>query len=244
MKSSSDHGPEAAPAASPVAAKPPQKLLERLRDHLRTRHYSIRTEATCVDWARRFILFHGKRHPQEMGGADVEAFLTHLAVDRQVSASTQNQAKAAILYLYKQVLQIELPWLDEVVQAKTPKRLPVVLTTREVRDLLLHMHGTTGLIAQLLYGTGMRLLEALRLRVKDVEFARREIVIREGKGNKDRVTVLPENLILQLQLQLQLQKARVLHDKDIEAGFGRVHLPHALAVKYPYGTPCITPRGV
>ena len=202
-----------------------------MRDHLRTRHYSIRTETAYVDWARRFVLFHGKRHPQEMGSAEVEAFLTHLAVNRQVSASTQNQAKAAILYLYKQVLGVDLPWLDGVVQAKTPKRLPVVLTATEVRALLLHMQGgTTGLIAQLLYGTGMRLLEALRLRVKDVEFARREIVIREGKGNKDRITVLPENLLLAL--QAQLQKARALHDKDVDAGFGRVYLPHALAVKY------------
>ena len=215
---------------APAANQPP-KLLNRLRDHLRTRHYSIRTETTYVDWARRFILFHDKRHPQEMGSAEVEAFLTHLAVDRQVSASTQNQAKAAILYLYKQVLGVDLPWLGDVVQAKTPKRLPVVLTASEVRTLLLHMQGTTGLIAQLLYGTGMRLLEALRLRVKDVEFARREIVIREGKGNKDRITVLPENLLLPL--QAQLQKARALHDKDVDAGFGRVHLPHALAVKYP-----------
>ena len=215
-----------------LAVHTPPKLLSRLRDHLRTRHYSIRTETAYVDWARRFILFHGKRHPQEMGAAEVEAFLTHLAVDRHVSASTQNQAKAAILYLYKQVLGVELAWLDDVVQAKTPRRLPVVLTAAEVRALLLHMQGTTGLIAQLLYGTGMRLLEALRLRVKDVEFARREIVIREGKGNKDRVTVLPENLIGAL--QLQLQKAKALHDKDVEAGFGRVHLPHALAVKYPH----------
>ena len=221
----------AAPITSAVPeAAPAPKLLDRMRNHLRTRHYSIRTETAYVDWARRFILFHGKRHPQEMGGAEVEAFLTHLAVNRHVSASTQNQAKAAILYLYKQVLQIELAWLDEVVQAKTPKRLPVVLTASEVRSLLLHMQGTTGLVAQLLYGTGMRLLEALRLRVKDVEFSRREVVIREGKGNKDRVTVLPENLILPL--QAQLQKARVLHEKDLEAGFGRVHLPHALAVKY------------
>ena len=201
----------AAPITSAVPeAAPAPKLLDRMRNHLRTRHYSIRTETAYVDWARRFILFHGKRHPQEMGGAEVEAFLTHLAVNRHVSASTQNQAKAAILYLYKQVLQIELAWLDEVVQAKTPKRLPVLLTASEVRSLLLHMQGTTGLVAQLLYGTGMRLLEALRLRVKDVEFARREVVIREGKGNKDRVTVLPENLILPL--QAQLQKARVLLD--------------------------------
>ena len=218
------------PTSDPVVPRPP-KLLERMRIHLRTRHYSIRTEEAYIDWARRFIVFHGKRHPQEMGAAEVEAFLSHLAVDRQVSASTQNQAKAALLYLYKQVLETDLPWLNEVVQAKTPKRLPVVLTSTEVRELLLHMDGTTGLIAQLLYGTGMRLLEALRLRVKDVEFARREIVVREGKGNKDRVTVLPENLIAPL--QAQLQKARVLHEKDLAAGFGRVYLPHALAVKYP-----------
>ena len=232
MTSSGDHFLRTESRTPSLAEAPPPKLLSRLRDHLRTRHYSIRTETAYVDWARRFILFHDKRHPQEMGAAEVEAFLTHLAVDRHVSASTQNQAKAALLYLYKQVLGLDLPWLDDVVQAKTPRRLPVVLTAGEVRALLLHMHGTTGLIAQLLYGTGMRLLEALRLRVKDVEFARREIVIREGKGNKDRVTVLPENLIGPL--QLQLQKAKALHDKDLEAGFGRVHLPHALAVKYPH----------
>ncbi|MFD1710637.1 integron integrase [Ottowia flava] len=213
-----------------LAPRPP-KLLERLRVHLRTRHYSLRTEVAYVDWVRRFILFHDKRHPQDMGPSEVEAFLSHLAVDRQVAASTQNQAKSALLYLYKQVLGVELPWLDEVVQAKRPQRLPVVLTPSEVRDVLLHMNGTPALVAQLLYGTGMRLLEALRLRVKDVEFARREIVVREGKGNKDRVTVLPENLIAPL--QAQLHKARALHDKDLDAGLGRVYLPHALAVKYP-----------
>jgi integron integrase len=202
-----------------------------MRIHLRTRHYSIRTEQAYLDWARRFILFHDKRHPQEMGVVEVEAFLSHLAVDRQVSASTQSQAKSAILYLYRQVLEVELPWLDEVVQAKRTQRLPVVLTPTEVRDLLMHMEGTTGLIAQVLYGTGMRLMEALRLRVKDVEFSRREIIVREGKGNKDRVTVLPENLIAPL--KAQLVKARALHVKDVEAGLGSVYLPHALAVKYP-----------
>ena len=221
-----------ASAYTPNADVPRQpKLLDRMRIHLRTRHYSIRTEQACVDWARRFILFHGKRHPQEMGAAEVGAFLSHLAVERQVSASTQNQAKAALLYLYKQVLEIDLPWLEEVVQAKRPQRLPVVLTPSEVRELLLHMEGTTGLIAQLLYGTGMRLMEALRLRVKDVEFSRREIIVREGKGNKDRVTVLPENLLIPL--RAQLEKARALHEKDLAAGLGRVYLPHALAVKYP-----------
>ncbi|MHA7599734.1 integron integrase [Alicycliphilus sp. T452] len=217
--------------SAPADTQHQPKLLERLRIHLRTRHYSIRTEQAYVDWARRFILFHGKRHPQDMGAAEVEAFLSHLAVDRQVSASTQNQAKAAILYLYKQVLGMELPWLDEVVQARRPRRLPVVLTPTEVRDVLMHTNGVAGLIAQLLYGTGMRLMEALRLRVKDVEFARREIVVREGKGNKDRVTVLPENLTAPL--RAQLERARVLHERDLAAGLGRVYLPHALAVKYP-----------
>ena len=148
------------------------------RQRIRVLHYSIRTEQAYVDWARRFILFHGKRHPRDMGAADVTAFLTHLAVERNVSASTQNQAKAALLYLYKQVLGADLPWLDEVVQAKRPRRLPVVLTPAEVRALLQHMDGAAGLVAELLYGTGMRLLEGLRLRVKDVEFARREIVVR------------------------------------------------------------------
>lgn len=198
-----------------------------MRTHLRTRHYSIRTEQAYLDWARRFILYHNKRHPQEMGASEVEAFLSHLAVDRQVSASTQNQAKAAILYLYKQVLAMNLPWLDEVVQAKRPQRLPVVLAPSEVRALLMHIdNGTMGLIVRLLYGTGMRLLEALRLRVKDVEFTRREIIIGEGKGGKDRVTVLPESLIEPM--QAQLRKAQPLHQKDLAAGLGRVHLPHAL----------------
>ncbi|MFT7724518.1 MAG: integron integrase [Roseateles sp.] len=216
----------------PSVSPPPRpKLLDQMRSHLRTRHYSFRTEEAYVDWARRFILFHGKRHPQEMGAAEVEAFLSHLAVERQVAAATQNQAKAALLYLYKQVLEIDLPWLDEVVQARRPRRLPVVLTPTEVRELLLHVDGTAGLVAQLLYGTGMRLMEALRLRVKDVEFARREILVREGKGNKDRVTVLPENLMAPL--RAQLDKARALHEKDLAAGLGRVYLPQALAVKYP-----------
>jgi len=208
------------------------KLLDRLRTHLRTRHYSIRTEQAYVDWVRRFILHHDKRHPQEMGAAEVEAFLSYLAVERQVSASTQNQAKAALLYLYREVLEVDLPWLDEVVQAKRPRRLPVVQTQVEVRALLQQLDGTMRLMTELLYGTGMRLLEGLRLRVKDVKFVRREIVVREGKGGKDRVTVLPENLMAPL--QTQLRKARALHPTDLAAGFGRVYLPHALAVKYPH----------
>ncbi len=209
----------------------PVKLLDRLRAEVRVRHYSIRTEAAYVDWARRFILFHGKRHPREMGAGEVTAFLTHLATERNVSASTQNQAKSALLFLYRAVLGIELPWLDEVISAKAPRRLPVVLTQAEARRLVEATSGTMGLVVRLLYGTGMRLLEGLRLRVKDVEFARREIIVREGKGNKDWVTVLPENLILPL--KAHLDKVQALHERDLESGFGEVYLPDALAVKYP-----------
>jgi site-specific recombinase XerD len=159
----------------------PPKLLDQLREAIRVRHYSIRTENAYCDWARRFILFHRKRHPRDMAADEITAFLTHLANERNVSASTQNQAKSALLFLYKQVLSIELPWLNEIVHAKRGTRLPVVLTPREVRDLLGAMQGTMGLIVGLLYGTGMRLLECLRLRVKDVELTRREILIRKGK---------------------------------------------------------------
>jgi integron integrase len=207
------------------------KLLDRMRAEIRVRHYSIRTEESYVDWARRFILYHDKRHPQEMGAEEVRDFLSHLATERNVSASTQNQAKSALLFLYREVLHIELPWLDEVIVAKASRRLPVVLTPTEMRRLLNAMSGTMGLVASLLYGTGMRLLEGLRLRVKDIEFERREIIVREGKGNKDRVTVLPENLILPL--QAHLKKVKALHERDLEAGYGEVYLPDALARKYP-----------
>lgn len=214
-----------------VVSQDSPKLLDRVRAEIRLRHYSLRTEQSYVDWARRFILFHHKRHPVEMGATEIRDFLSHLAVDRQVSASTQNQAKSALLFLYREVLKVELPWLDEIVVAKSAKRLPVVLTQVEARALLNEMSGTMGLITGLLYGTGMRLLEGLRLRIKDVEFSRREIIVREGKGNKDRVTVLPENLILPL--TAHLVKVRALHERDLEAGFGAVYLPDALAVKYP-----------
>lgn len=209
----------------------PPKLLDRLRAEIRVRHYSLRTEYVYVDWVRRFIFFHNKRHPKDMGARELQDFLSHLAVERKVSASTQNQAKSALLFLYREVLNIELPWLDEVITAKTTKRLPVVLTHIEARRLLDAMSGTMGLITSLLYGTGMRLMEGLRLRVKDVEFSRREVIVREGKGNKDRITVLPENLILPL--QAHLAKVKALHERDLRAGFGEVFLPDALAVKYP-----------
>lgn len=215
----------------PATETQPPKLLDRLRAKIRLKHYSIRTEEAYVDWARRFILHHGKRHPKDMAAAEVEAFLSHLAVERKVSASTQNQAKCALLFLYKEVLNLDLPWLENVVAAKLRQRLPVVLTPREARAMLHELSGTMWLIASLLYGTGMRLMEGLRLRVKDIEFERREIVVRDGKGAKDRVTVLPENLIAPL--QKQLEKVRRLHAKDRDDGFGVVYLPDALARKYP-----------
>lgn len=214
-----------------VVSQDSPKLLDRMRAEIRLRHYSLRTEQAYVDWARRYILFHGKQHPQALGAEAVRDFLSYLASERNVSASTQNQAKSALLFLYREVLKIELPWLDEVIAAKASRRLPVVLTPTEARRLLDATSGTMGLIAALLYGTGMRLLEGLRLRVKDVEFERREIVVREAKGNKDRVTVLPENLILPL--RTHLEKVRALHERDLGAGFGEVQLPDALAVKYP-----------
>jgi|SRR5690625_735897 len=211
------------------SAKP--KLLDQMRGKIRRKNYSIRTEKSYVDWARRYILFHGKRHPKDMNAREVEAFLTHLAVERNVSASTQNQARSALLFLYKEVLEVDLPWLDGVVPAKRPRRLPVVLTQHEARQFLAELSGTNWLVASLLYGSGLRLLEALRLRVKDVEFERREIVVREGKGNKDRVTVLPENVIPPL--KAHMQRVKVLHDEDLAEGYGAVYLPNALSRKYP-----------
>ena len=171
------------------------KLLDQLRGRLRVKHYSIRTEQAYVDWVRRFILFHGKRHPKDLGPAEVEAFLTDLAVRGRVSASTQNQAKSAILFLFREVINSELPWLDGIVGARKTQRLPVVLSVDEVDTVLGRMRGTSGLVARLLYGSGLRILECLRLRVKDVDFDRHEILVRDGKGAKDRVTMLPESVV-------------------------------------------------
>ena len=207
------------------------RLIDQTRDVLRLHHYSIRTEENYIQWIKRFIFFHNKRHPKEMGEKEVSAFLTHLAVDKHVSASTQNQALSAILFLYKRVLNIELEWLDNVVRAKRPKHLPVVLTKTEVRNILNAMTGTNALIAKLLYGTGMRLMEALRLRVQDVDFAQHQIIVRSGKGNKDRITTLPESLIDDL--RAKIEHTRVLHNNDLSEGYGRVYLPFALDRKYP-----------
>lgn len=211
--------------------KPSPKLLDQVRGKIRLKHYSIRTEQSYLDWIKRFILFHGKRHPKDMGPQDVEAFLTHLAVQGKVAASTQNQAKSALLFLYKEVLGIDLPWLDNVERAKAPKRLPVVLTRAEVHAVLTRLEGAHWLVASLLYGTGLRIMEAVRLRVKDVDFARHEILVRDGKGFKDRVTMLPATL--SAPLKAHLQRVKALHRQDLEAGFGAVYLPYALDKKYP-----------
>lgn len=210
----------------------PPKLLDQVRGKIRFKHYSIRTEQAYVDWIKRYILHFDKQHPKDLGAADVEAFLTHLAVVGKVAASTQNQAKSALLFLYKEVLGLELPWLDDVERAKAPKRLPVVLSQDEVAKILSRLEGTHHLVVSLLYGTGMRILEALRLRVKDVDFARREILIRDGKGFKDRVTMLPVSLIALL--KAHLDKVKSLHADDLAKGYGAVFLPYALAKKYPY----------
>ena len=206
-------------------------LLEQVRNHMRVHHYSLRTEEAYIDWIKRFILFHGKRHPAEMGEQEITAFLTHLAVAKNVAGSTQNQALAAILFLYKQVLKQDLDWMDGIVRAKRPARIPEVLVPDEVKALLKQLTGTHQLIARLLYGTGMRLMEAIRLRVGDINFGYRQITVRSGKGDKDRVTVLPDSLINPL--QVHLTRVRSLHERDLAEGFGRVYLPHALERKYP-----------
>lgn len=207
------------------------KLLDEVRDKIRLKHYSIRTEACYVDWIRRFILFNNRQHPSTLTAIHVTAFLTHLAVAGKVAASTQNQARSALLFLYREVLAIELPWLEGVVHAKAPKRLPVMLTTDEMRRVLVRLDGTPGLMLRLIYGTGMRIMECMRLRVKDVDFSRHEILLREGKGNKDRVTMLPVSLVPAL--QQHLLRVRALHGTDLAEGYGEVYLPFALARKYP-----------
>jgi len=204
--------------------------MDQLHAAIKVRHLSEATDGIYSRWVRAFILFHGKRHPRDMGAPEVEAFLSDLATRGKVAPSTQNQAKAALLFLYKAVLGVELPWLDGVVQAKVTPRLPVVLTPSEVARVLEHMEGTMALFGRLLYGTGLRLKEGLRLRVKDVEFERREIIVREGKGGRDRITVLPAALARPL--QAHLAKVRQLHDQDLADGCGEVWLPDALASKY------------
>jgi integron integrase len=207
------------------------RLLDEVRRCLRVRHYSIRTETAYVGWIKRFIIANRRRHPKDLGGREVEAFLSLLAVRGQVAASTQNQALSALLFLYREVLKQDLPWMEKVVRAKRPLKVPTVLSVAEVRALLAAMDGRAWLMASLIYGSGLRLMECLRLRVKDVDFARGEITVREGKGARDRRTVLPASLVPPL--QREIERGRALHAADLREGFGRVWLPFALERKYP-----------
>ena len=207
-----------------------KKLLDQVRDALQLKHYSYRTEQAYVDWITRYILYHGKRHPQDMGSAEVQAFLTHLAVEKNVAASTQNQALSALLFLYREVLHQDLENLNAL-RAKKPKRLPTVLTRDETLRVIGGMKGVHQLMAKLLYGSGLRLMECVRLRVKDVDFAQHQIVVRDAKGEQDRVTVLPDSLVAPL--QEHLQRVKQLHERGLDKGQGTVDLPYALERKYP-----------
>ena len=208
----------------------PRKLLDQLRDVLRRKHYSLRTEEAYVYWVKRYILFHNKRHPQEMARPEIEAFLNHLAVTENVAASTQNQAFSALLFLYQHVLNIDIQNVNAL-RAKKPKRLPVVMTKQECQSVIAALSGTYQLMAKLLYGSGLRLTECLRLRVKDVDFAQNHLVVRAGKGDKDRVTLLPDNL--KPEITSHLHRVNLQHQDDLKQGYGQVYLPNALARKYP-----------
>ncbi|MDV2994931.1 MAG: Tyrosine recombinase XerC [Chroococcidiopsis sp. SAG 2025] len=215
----------------PIVQPQPPRLLDQVRQSIRLKHFSLKTEKSYVYYIRDFILFHNKRHPKEMGADEIRAYLSHLAVERQVAASTQTVALSALLFLYRQVLQIELPYIDEIERAKRPEHLPVVFTRHEVKQILAHLDGVHHLIASLLYGSGMRLMECLRLRVKDIDFEYQQIAVRDGKGNKDRVTMLPVSTIEPI--KAHLQKTKSLHQQDLALGYGSVELPYALERKYP-----------
>jgi len=207
------------------------KLIPRLREAMRVRRYSLKTEKAYVHWVRRYILFHKMHHPKDMGPAEATAFLNHLANECKVSASTQNQALAALLFLYRNVLEAELPWLDGLVRAKASKRLPTVLTQNEVQAILANLTGTRWLLVSLLYGAGLRLNECLSLRMKDVDLSGAKLIVRQGKGNKDRVTLLPHRV--KLPLAVHLERVRAIHQGDLAKGLGEAPLPQCLAGKYP-----------
>lgn len=216
-------------AANEAPAEP--RLLHEVRSRLRLKHYSLRTEKAYLYWIRRYIHANGRRHPRELDGVTVERFLSRLATEHDVAPSTQNQALSALLFLYREVLGIRLPWMENVVRAKRQRRLPVVLSKGEAAAVLRYLSGREAVMAGLLYGSGLRLMECVRLRIKDVDFARNEITVREGKGGKDRKTVLPASL--REALRLQIETARLVHARDLVDGFGEAWLPHALARKYP-----------
>lgn len=212
-------------------AKSGSPLLELVRSVIREKHYSIRTEKSYIDWIKRYIIFHNKRHPAAMSGKEINRFLAHLALKENASASTQNQALCAIIFLYKNVLKQDPGDLGELVWAKKPKKIPVVLSRDEIKRMLPHLSGTNLIMANLLYGSGLRLMECLRLRIKDIDFEYSQLVVRDGKGQKDRVTTLPE--IIRQPLKAHLEKVKELHEKDIKNGYGKVYLPFALEKKYP-----------
>ncbi len=212
-------------------SRPPKRLLDQVRDCIRIKHYSIRTEQAYVSWIKRFVLFHNKKHPKEMGKQEIEAFLTYLAKNRNVASSTQNQAFNALLFLYNQVLKIPLDEKINAVRAKKPRRLPTVMTSEESLAVLNALSGTNQLMAKLLYGCGLRLMECLRLRVKDIDFGMNQIMVRDGKGKIDRVTILPDSV--KQDLQMHLKHVKTIHENDLSQGYGRVYLPYALTRKYP-----------
>jgi integron integrase len=207
------------------------RLLDQVRQCIRLRHMSMKTEESYVYYIREFILFHNKRHPKDMGVEEIRTYLSHLAVEKNVAASTQNVARNALLFLYKQVLEIDLPFIDGIKPAKQPERVPVVFTRSEVKSILANLDGVHHLMASLLYGSGLRLTECLNLRVKDIDFEYQQIIVRDGKGQKDRVTMLPSSTVELL--KLQLEKAKALHNLDLTEGYGTVYLPYALERKYP-----------
>jgi integron integrase len=210
------------------------KLLDQVRHKIRLKHYSIRTEQAYAGWIKRFILFHQKRHPASMGPPEVRTFLSHLAIERHVSASTQRQAWSAIAFLYREILEQDVSWLGDMERAKKPERLPVVFSRAEVRAVLARLDGQSWLMASLLYGAGLRLMECVRLRVKDVDFGHQQILVRDGKGQKDRVTMLPQRVVEPL--RLHLEKVKTLHEQELSEGFGEVYLPFALERKYPHAS--------
>ncbi len=212
--------------------QPPKKLLDQLSDQLRIKHYSLRTEHSYTSWARQYILFHNKRHPRDMGANEINAFISHLALEKKVAASTQNQALSAILFLYRHVLKIEPDeTVINAVRPQKPKHVPTVLSKQEAKKVIENMQGIYRLMAQLLYGSGLRLMEVLRLRVKDLDFANHQIIVRDGKGENDRITMFPD--ILLEPLRLHLNQVKALHEKDLFEGYGTVYLPYALEKKYP-----------
>ncbi|MCG2787653.1 MAG: integron integrase [Anaerolineae bacterium] len=215
----------------PVAPQKSKKLLEQVSDALRAKHYSYRTEQAYIDWIRRYILFHKKRHPNEMGENEISTFIVYLATERKVATSTQNQALSAILFLYRVVLEKDISLPKTIIHPSRPKRLPTVLTHQEAMAVINNMQGKMRLMAKILYGSGLRLTECLRLRVKDLDFERHQIIVRSGKGDDDRVTILPDSVVGELKIILQDVKA--LHEKDLIEGYGESALPNALNVKYP-----------